>query len=130
MTRTEKNYPVIVTGDNCLDYSVINNYMNMKQKVVKVDKKLAEQATGVRYKRRQGRGKEAVIGEEEGGANNGEDAFMGRENVQEQEYGNGDAAEGDVEMAVRWDAATLYTLVLAVLQLFCTVNVALKYQQS
>ena len=40
---------------------------------------------------------------------------MGRENVQEQEYGNGDAAEGDVEMAVRWDAATLYTLVLAVL---------------
>ena len=56
--------------------------MNTKSKVVKVDKKLAEQATGVRSKRRQGRGEGAVIGEEECGANNGEDAVMGRDNVQ------------------------------------------------
>ena len=41
MTRTKKNCPVVVTGENCLDYSVINNYMNTKPKVVKVDKKLA-----------------------------------------------------------------------------------------
>ena len=75
--------------------------MNTKSKVVKVDKKLAEQVTGVRSKRRQGRGEGAVISEEEGGANNGEDAVMRRENVQEQEDGNGDAAEGDVEVAVR-----------------------------
>ena len=61
-----------------MDYSVIRNYMNTKYKVVKVDKKLAEQATGVRSKRRQGRGEGAVIGEEEGGDNNGEDYFMGR----------------------------------------------------
>ena len=66
------------------DYSVISNYMNTKSKVVKVDKKLAEQATGVISKWSQGRGKGAVIGEEEGGANNGEDAVMGQENVQEQ----------------------------------------------
>ena len=45
MTRTEKNCPVVVTGENCLDYSVISNYMNTKLKVVKVDKKLSEQAT-------------------------------------------------------------------------------------
>ena len=82
MTGTEKNFPVVVTGENCLDYSVISNYMNMKSKVVKVDKKLAEQATAVISKRSHGRGKGAVIGEEEGGANNGEDAVMGRENVQ------------------------------------------------
>ena len=60
----------------------------------------------MRSKRRQGWGEEAVIGEEEGGANNGEDAVMGRENVQEQEDVNGDtaegdAAEGDPEVAVR-----------------------------
>ena len=96
MTRTDKNFPVVVTGENCLDYSVISNYMNMKSKVVKVDKKLAEQATGVRSKQRRGRGEGYVIGEEEGGANNGEDAVMGRDNVQEQEDGNGDAAEGDI----------------------------------
>ena len=59
MTRTEKNCPVVVTGENCLEYSVISNYMNMKSKVIKVDKKLAEQATGVRSKRRQGRGEGA-----------------------------------------------------------------------
>ena len=41
MTRTKKNCPVVVTGENCLDYSVIRNYMNTKSKVVKVDKKLA-----------------------------------------------------------------------------------------
>ena len=76
MTRTKKNCPVVVTGENCLDYSVISNYMNTKSKVVKVDKKLAEQATGVRSKQRQGRGEGAVIGEEEGGANNGEGAVM------------------------------------------------------
>ena len=75
--------------------------MNTKSKLVKVDKKLAEQATGVRSKRRKGRGEGAVIGEEEGGANNGKDAVMGRENVQEQEDGNGDAEEGDVYVAVR-----------------------------
>ena len=75
--------------------------MNIKSKVVKVDKNLAEQVTGVRSKRRKGRGKGAVIGEEEGGANNGEDAVMGRENVQEQKDGNGDAAEGEVEVEVR-----------------------------
>ena len=63
MTRTEKNCPVVVTGENCLDYSVISNYMNTKLKFVKVDKKLAEQATGVRFKRRQGRGEGSVIGE-------------------------------------------------------------------
>ena len=101
MTRTENNCPVVVTGENCLDYSVISNYMNTKSKVVKVDKKLAEQATGVRSKRRQGRGEGAVIDEEEGGANNGEYAVMGRENIQEQEDVNGDAAEGEVEVAVR-----------------------------
>ena len=101
MTQNENNFPVVVTGDNCLDYSVISNYMNTKSKVVKVDKKLAEQATGVRSKRRQGRGEGAVIGEEEGGANNGDAAVMGRENIQEQENGNGDAAEGDIEVAVR-----------------------------
>ena len=84
MTRTEKNCPVVVTGENCLDYSIIRNYMNTKLKVVKFDKKLAEQATGVISKQRQGRGEGAVIDEEEGGANNGEDAFMGMENVQEQ----------------------------------------------
>ena len=78
MTQTKENCPVVVTGENCLDYSVINNYMNTKSKVVKVDKKLAEQATEVISKRRHGRGKGAVIGEEEGGANNGEDAVMGR----------------------------------------------------
>ena len=75
--------------------------MNMKSKVVKVDKKLAEQATGVRSKQRQGRGKGDVIVKEEGGANNGEDDVMGRENVQEQEDGNGGAVEGDVEVVVR-----------------------------
>ena len=73
MTRTEKNFPVVVTGENCLDYSVLSNYMNTKLKVVKVDKKLVEHVTGVRSKQRQGRGEGAVIGEEEGGANNGED---------------------------------------------------------
>ena len=57
MTQTEKNFPVVVTGENCLDCSVISNYMNTKSKVVKVDKKLAEQAIGVRYKLRKGRGK-------------------------------------------------------------------------
>ena len=82
MTRTENNFPVVVTGENCFDYSVISNYMNTKSKVVKVDKKLAEKATGVRSKQRQGRGEGAVIGKEEGGANNGDDAVMGRENVQ------------------------------------------------
>ena len=51
--------------------------MNTKSKVLTVDKKLAERATGARSKRRQCRGEGAVIGEEEGGANNGEDAFMG-----------------------------------------------------
>ena len=51
MTQTKKNCPVVVTGENCLDYSVISNYMNTKSKVVKVDKKLAEQATGVRSKK-------------------------------------------------------------------------------
>ena len=56
--------------------------MNTKPKVVKFDKKLAEQATGVRSKQRHGRGEGAVIEEEECGANNGEDAVMGRENVQ------------------------------------------------
>ena len=45
MTQTEKIFPVVVTGENFLDYSVISNYMNTKSKVVKVDKKLAEQAT-------------------------------------------------------------------------------------
>ena len=65
-----------------MDYSVISNYMNMKSIVIKFDKKLAEQETEVISKRRHGRGKGAVIGEEEGGANNGEDAVMGRENVQ------------------------------------------------
>ena len=63
MTRTEKNCPVVVTGENCLEYSVISNYMNTKSKVVKVHKKLAEQATGVRSKRTQGRVEGAVIGE-------------------------------------------------------------------
>ena len=82
MTRTENNCPVVVTGENCLDYSVMSNYMNTKSKVVKVNKKLAEQATGVRSKRRQDRGKGAVIGEEDGGANNGDDAVVGRDNVQ------------------------------------------------
>ena len=84
MALNEKNCPVVVTGENCLDYSVVSNYMNTKSKVVKVDKKLAEQATGVRSERRQGRGEGDVIGEEESGANNGEDAVMERENVQEQ----------------------------------------------
>ena len=96
MTQTEKNCPVLVTGENCLDYSVISNYMNTKSKVVKVDKKLAEQAIGVRSKRSQGRVEGAVIGKVKGGANNGENTVMGRENVQEQEYGNGDAEEGDI----------------------------------
>ena len=82
MTRTENNFPVVVTGENCLDYSVISNYMNTKSKVVKVDKKLAEQATGVMSNRRQDRGEGAVIGEEDGGANNGDDAVVGRDNVQ------------------------------------------------
>ena len=41
MTRTENNFPVVVTGENCLDYSVISNYMNTKLEDVKVDKKLA-----------------------------------------------------------------------------------------
>ena len=82
MTQTKKNCSVVVTGENVLDYSVIRNFMNKKMKVVKVDKKLAEQATGVRSKLRQGRGEGAVIVEEEGGASNGEDDFMGRENVQ------------------------------------------------
>ena len=76
-----------------MDYSVSSNYMNTKSKFVKVDKKLAEQATGVRSKRKQGRGEGTVIGEEEGGANNGEDAVMGRENVQEQEDGIGASEE-------------------------------------
>ena len=101
MTQTEKNCPVVVTGENCVYYSVISNYMNTKSKVVKVDKNLEEKATGVRSKLRQGRVEWAVIGEEEDGANNGKDAVMGRENVQEQEDGNGDPAEGDVEVAVR-----------------------------
>ena len=101
MPRNEKNCPVVDTGENCLDYSVIRNYVNTKSKVVEVDKKLAELATWVRSKRKQGRGEGYVIGKEEGGANNGENAFMGRENVQEQEYGNGDAAEVDVEVTVR-----------------------------
>ena len=74
--------------------------MNTISKFVKVDKKLAEQATGVRSKQMRGRGEGSVIGVEEGGANNGEDSVMGRENVQEKEYGNGDAAEGEVEVAV------------------------------
>ena len=57
----------------------------------------------MRSKRRQGRGEGAVIDKDEGGANayNGKDAVMGRENVQEQEDVNGDAAEGEVEVAVR-----------------------------
>ena len=62
----------------------------------------------MRSKRRQGSGEGAVIGEEERGANNGEDAVMGRENVQEQEDGNGDASEGDVEVAVRC-SSSVYT---------------------
>ena len=81
MTRTENNFPVVVTGENCLYYSVISNYMNTKSKVVKVDKKLAEQATGVRSKQRQGRGEGAVIGEEEHGANKGEGAVLGLDNL-------------------------------------------------
>ena len=84
--------------------------MNTKSKVVKVDKKLVEQATGVRSKRRQGRGEGSVIGEEEGGANNGVDAVMGRENVQEQEDGNGDATEGDIEVTVRC-SNSVYTII-------------------
>ena len=101
MTQIEKNCPVVVTGENFLEYSVISNYMNTKSKVVNVDKKLSEQAIGVRSKQRQGRGEGTVIGEEEGGADNSKDDVMGRENVQEQEDGNGDAAEGDVEVALR-----------------------------
>ena len=62
MTRTEKNCPVVVTGENCLDYSVISNYTNTKSKVVKVDKKLAEQSTGMISKLRQVWGEGAVIG--------------------------------------------------------------------
>ena len=38
MTRMEKNCRVVVTGENCLDYSVIRKYMNTESKVVKVDK--------------------------------------------------------------------------------------------
>ena len=101
MTQTEKNCPVVVTGENFLGYSVLSNYMNTKLKVVKVDKKLVEHVTGVRSKQRQGRGEGAVIGDEEGSANNGEDAVMGRDNFQEPEDGNGDATEVYVEVAVR-----------------------------
>ena len=133
MTQTEKNCPVVVvTGEKCLDYSVISNYMNTKSKVVKVDKKLAEQATGVRYKRRQDRDEGAVIGEEEGGANNGEGAVMGRENVQEQEDGNGDAAEGDVEVAVRF-SNYVYTGIgsaIAFLYRQCGVEIPEKLKDS
>ena len=52
MTQTKKNCSVVVTGENVLDYSVIKKFMNTKLKVVKVDKKLAEQATEVRSKLR------------------------------------------------------------------------------
>ena len=47
MTQNERNCPVLVTGENRLDYSVISNYMSKKSRVVKVDNKLVEQATGV-----------------------------------------------------------------------------------
>ena len=82
MTQTKNNCSVVVTGENVLDYSVIKNFMNTKLKVVKVDKKLAEQPTGVRSKLRQVREEGDVIVEEEGGTNNGEDDVMGRDNVQ------------------------------------------------
>ena len=87
-----------------------------------------EHATGGRSKQRQVRGEGAGIGEEECGSNNGEDAVMGRENVQEQEDGNGDAAEGDVEVAVRC-GNSVYTGIGSDIYFF-TGNVALKYQQS
>ena len=132
MTRTEKNCPVVVTGENCSDYSFISNYMNMKSKVVKVDKKLAEQATGERSQRRQGRGEGAVIGKEEGGDNNGEDAVMGRENVQEQEDGNGDAAEGDVEVAVRFSNYVYTGIGVAIAFLYrqCGIEIPAKSKDS
>ena len=57
---------------------------------------------------------------------------MGRENVQEQEYGNGDAAEGDVEVAVRCSNSVYNGIGSAIdfLYLKCGIEIPAKLKDS
>jgi hypothetical protein len=41
MNRIEKNSPIILTGQDAINYRIISQFMNTKNKMVKVDKTLA-----------------------------------------------------------------------------------------